>query len=132
MDRHSITWRGYIPAMTTPFTEKGELDLAALDVLLQWLLDEGMHGVIVGGTVGEWFSIAHAERIALLAKVSSKLKGKIPLISGCNAFSADDVAENARLAADAGFDGILVTPPPYMVPSEREILRFYQDVDASV
>ena len=104
----------------------------ALDRLLQWLLDEGMHGIIVGGTVGEWFTITMPERQALLAAVARKLKGKIPLIAGCNGYTVGEVATNARLAAQSGFDGILVTPPPYMVPTEREILGFYRDVNAAV
>jgi 4-hydroxy-tetrahydrodipicolinate synthase len=132
MDRHSVDWRGYIPAIPTPFTKDDKLDLEGLDRLLQWLLDEGMHGIIVGGTVGEWFTITPTERQALLAAVSRKLKGKIPLIAGCNAYTAEEVAANARLAAQSGFDGILVTPPPYMVPTEREILGFYREVNAAV
>jgi len=103
-----------------------------MDRLLQWLLDEGMHGIIVAGTVGEWFSLSAAERKLLFATVGRRLKGKIPLIAGCNAYTASEVAANARLAADAGFDGILVTPPPYMVPTEREILSFYREVNESV
>lgn len=132
MDRHSVEWRGYIPAITTPFTKRGELDLEGLEQLLQWLLDEGMHGIIVGGTQGEWFSISSAEREELLAAVGRKLSGKMPLIAGCNAYTAAEVAANARLAAEHGFDGILVTPPPYMVPTEREIFGFYREVDAAV
>lgn len=132
MDRHSVEWRGYIPSITTPFTKTGELDLGAADRLSQWLLDEGMHGIIIGGTVGEWFSISAAERASLFAAVARRLKGKIPLIAGCNAYTSTAVAANARIAADAGFDGILVTPPPYMVPNEREILGFYREVNESV
>lgn len=132
MDRHSVDWRGYIPAITTPFTQEGELDFDALERLLQWLLDEGMHGIIVGGTQGEWFSISVAERAKLLAAVGRKLSGKMPLIAGCNAYTTAEVAANASLAAEHGFDGILVTPPPYMVPSERETLGFYREVNAAV
>lgn len=132
MDRHSVEWRGYIPAITTPFTQTGELDLEGLERLLQWLLEEGMHGIIVCGTVGEWFSISPTERQQLLAAVGRKLSGKIPLIAGCNAYSSAEVAANARIAAEEGFDGILVTPPPYMVPSEREILSFYTEVNRAV
>lgn len=132
MDRHSVQWRGYIPAITTPFTSEGALDMQALERLLQWLLDERMHGIIIGGTQGEWFSISAAERRQLLGAVGRNLSGKMTLIAGCNAYAAAEVAANARLAAEHGFDGVLVTPPPYMVPTEREILEFYREVDAAV
>lgn len=132
MDRHSVTWRGYIPAITTPFTQAGDLDLDGFERLLQWLAAERMHGIIFGGTQGEWFSISMAERKELLRVVSRTLGGKMTIIAGCNAYTVADVAVNAQLAAEHGFDGILVTPPPYMMPTEREILSFYSDVNDAV
>ncbi|MDY6946377.1 MAG: dihydrodipicolinate synthase family protein [Pseudomonadota bacterium] len=132
MDRHSVEWRGYIPAVTTPFTQAGELDLAAMDRLLDWLLAEGMHGIIVCGTQGEWCTVSADEREALLSMVGRKLSGRMTLIAGCSSYTAAEVGANARLAAEHGFDGVLVTPPPYMVPTDREILKFYRDVNAAV
>jgi 4-hydroxy-tetrahydrodipicolinate synthase len=132
MDRHSVQWRGYIPAITTPFTGEGALDLDALDRLLQWLHQEKMHGIIIGGTQGEWFTISAAERKQLMQAVGRKLSGKLPLIAGCSGYTSSEVAANARLAAEHGFDGILVTPPPYMVPTDREILAFYREVNDAV
>lgn len=132
MDRHSVDWRGYIPAVTTPFTRAGDLDLAAMDRLLDWLLVEGMHGIIICGTQGEWCTISPAERKELLATVGRKLSGKMTLIAGSSGYTAEEVAANARLAAEHGFDGVLVTPPPYMVPTDREILSFYRAVNDSV
>jgi 4-hydroxy-tetrahydrodipicolinate synthase len=132
MDRHSVQWRGYIPAITTPFTGDGTLDLDALDRLLGWLHQEGMHGIIIGGTQGEWFTINQAERKQLMEVVGRKLSGKIPLIAGCSGYTSQEVAAHAKLAADHGFSGILVTPPPYMVPTDREILAFYREVNDQV
>ncbi len=65
MDRHTVDWRGYIPAVTTPFAEDGELDLDAWRGLLDWLHSERMHGIAVAGTTGEWFSLAPRERADL-------------------------------------------------------------------
>ncbi|MFC4311376.1 dihydrodipicolinate synthase family protein [Steroidobacter flavus] len=132
MDRHSVQWRGYIPAITTPFTADGALDLDALDRLLEWLHREGMHGIIVGGTQGEWCTIDQAERQQLMQAVGRKLSGKLPLIAGCSGYTSREVAAHAKLAAENGFNGILVTPPPYMVPTDREILEFYREVNEQV
>ncbi len=118
-----------MPAITTPFNEHDELDLAALRTLLEWLAEEGMHGLVVAGTTGEWFSLQPEEKTALFRTVGEVLKGQMPLIAGCNAFTAKEVISNAKTAAEAGFDGILVTPPPYVRPSENEVIAFYQDVD---
>ncbi len=129
MDRNSVSWRGYMPAITTPFDEHGALDLAALKTLLEWLAQQGMHGLIVAGTTGEWFSMNRQERAQLFACAGQVLKGELPIIAGCNAYTAENVLANAYIAQKCGFDGILVTPPPYVRPCEREVIAFYEDID---
>ena len=73
-----------------------------------------------------------SERRDLLALVGGALRGKMTLIAGCSAYSSAEVAAHAELAARSGFDGILVTPPPYMVPTDQEILEFYREVNEAV
>jgi len=132
MDRTSVDWKGYIPAITTPFTKDRQLDVNGYHALLEWLDAQGMHGIVVAGTTGEWFSLTADERLTLMQITGKKFAGKRTIIAGCNAFSADHVVANARLAAESGFDGILVTPPPYVVPNEREIYEFYRNVSDRV
>ena len=117
-----------MPAITTPFDKSGDLDLTALRGLVDWLLDQGMHGLIVAGTTGEWYTLSPRERGDLFRTVSEQVGGRVPVIAGCSAFTADQAIDNARVAADYNFDGILLTPPPYVVPSDREIVAFYQSV----
>jgi dihydrodipicolinate synthase/N-acetylneuraminate lyase len=126
--RARVEWRGYIPAITTPFTADHALDLLGLGILLEWLHGEGMHGLVIAGTTGEWTSLAPAERKQLFTAVGQQMRGKLPLIAGCTAFTANETVNFARHAAESGFDGILVTPPPYVRPSADEIVGFYTDV----
>ena len=132
MDRHSVNWRGYIPAITTPFAKDGSFDDDATIRLHRWVYENGAHGVIILGTQGEWFSLARQEKEKLFQLAGEQLRGKITLIGGCNSFTAAEAIENITIASANGFDGILLTPPPYVVPTEQEILAFYQAVnDAS-
>ena len=62
MDRHDVNWKGYWPAVPTPLTRDGALDERAWRELLRMYLAQGMHGVLVNGTTGEWFSQSDAER----------------------------------------------------------------------
>lgn len=126
--RTRVDWRGYIPAITTPFTAEGALDLRGLGRLLEWLHAEGMHGLVVAGTTGEWTSLAPQERKTLIAAVGAQMRGKVSLIAGCTAFTAHEVLDFAATAAASGFEGVLVTPPPYIRPSAEEIVSFYQTV----
>jgi dihydrodipicolinate synthase/N-acetylneuraminate lyase len=126
--RARIQWRGYIPAVTTPFDENRKLDLAGLAGLLEWLQAEGMHGLVIAGTTGEWFSMSGAERHQLFSAAGAQMARRLPLIAGCSAYTPDEVVSHIDHAATCGFEGVLVTPPPYAVPREHDLLAFYTDI----
>lgn len=128
MDRTSVDWTGYIPAITTPFTRKGQLDLDSFAAQMDWLVTERMHGVILAGTSGEWFSLSTAERAQLFESGARHRKDGLTVIGACNAFTAAEAIIHARAAEKAGLDGILLTPPPYVVPNRAEIVQFYRAV----
>jgi len=132
MDRDSVDWQGYIPAMTTPFASDGSLDRPRLQALVEWLVGEGMHGLVVAGTTGEWFSMSPAEKAELFRVTADVVAGRIPVIAGCNAYTAREAITHATAADEAGLDGILLTPPPYVRPCERELIAFYEDVNRGV
>ncbi|WP_420139798.1 dihydrodipicolinate synthase family protein [Sphingomonas sp.] len=126
--RARVGWRGYLPAIVTPFAADGALDLPGLGAMLEWLHGEGMHGLVVAGTTGEWTSLSADERATLFRAAGSQMSGKLPLLAGCSSFTASESLQFAGHAAESGFDGILVTPPPYLRPNEDEIFGFYADI----
>jgi len=128
MDRDTVDWRGYIPAVTTPFSAAGELDLDAWRELLEWLEGERMHGIAVAGTTGEWFSLSPPERAELFRVAGECLAGKMTLLAGCSAFTPAESIGYARVAKEAGFDGILLTLPPYVVLNEPEAVAWYRAI----
>lgn len=127
MDRNSVDWRGYMPAITTTFTKEGDYDPRGHAELLEWLHAEGMHGIVALGTTGEWFSLTPAEKAEVFQTIGSTLKGKLPLIAGCTGYTVREVAASMEAAEAAGFDGVLLTPPPYICLSEPEVLEFYRE-----
>ena len=100
--RSRADWRGYIPAITTPFDAERNLDLTALGGLLEWLHGEGMHGLLIAGTTGEWPSLSDAERAQLFAAAGAQLAGKLPLLAGCTAYTPRQVLAHAQHAAASG------------------------------
>jgi dihydrodipicolinate synthase/N-acetylneuraminate lyase len=117
-----------MPAVTTPFDADQRLDLGALCQLLEWLESEGMHGLVIAGTTGEWPSMSPAERKQLFTAAGDQIGRRLPLLAGCSAFTAREVIDFAEHAAQHHFEGVLVTPPPYFRPGPDEIFGFYQDV----
>ena len=128
MNRNDVDWYGYIPAITTPFTREGDLDLNGLAGQLEWYIQQRMHGVVLAGTSGEWFSLSESERAQLFSESARTIDGRMTVIGSCNAFTAAEAIRHAHAAERAGLDGILLTPPPYIVPSANELVQFYQDV----
>ena len=87
MDRNTVQWTGYIPAITTPFNRDGELDLAAFETQMGWMGEQRMHGVVLAGTTGEWFSLTEAERASLFIEGARNADGKMWVLGGCNSLT---------------------------------------------
>ena len=80
--RDRVDWQGYLPAITTPFAVDGTLDEAGLGRLLEWLHGEGMHGLVLAGTTGEWTSMTASERARLFEATSAAEQIHIGLEAG--------------------------------------------------
>ncbi|WP_137679858.1 dihydrodipicolinate synthase family protein [Aurantiacibacter suaedae] len=130
--RERVGWQGYIPAITTPFLDEDRLDESGLGQLLEWLAEQGMHGLVVAGTTGEWTSMTMSERAQLFTLVGSQMARRLPLLAGCSSFRGRDTIALAQHAAAAGFEGILLTPPPYLRPNADEIVAFYEEVGVAI
>ena len=132
MNRNDVDWKGYFPAFVTPFTEDGALDLDTLAALVEHYVAEGMHGIVVNGTCGEWFSQTDDERRAVAEAASAQAAGRLRVIVGCTAYTAAQSADLSRHALGAGADGVLISPPPYVKLFDPEVVAFYEDVSARV
>src|SRR5258708_11662398 len=101
---------GAMPAMVTPFDERGELNLAALPGYLDFQRRAGVDGVVVCGTNGEGVSMTVSERKQLLETVVT-LRGDFLVIAGTGSANFPDTIELTKHAAEVGADGALVLPP---------------------
>jgi dihydrodipicolinate synthase/N-acetylneuraminate lyase len=132
MNRDDVDWAGYLPAVVTPFTESGTLDTETLHALIEQYAERGMHGAVVNGTCGEWFSQSVDERKAVAETAIAAAGGRMPVLVGCTSNTAESVQDLARHALDAGASGVLVSPPPYIKLFPHEVVAWYEDVSAAV
>ena len=111
----------------------GALDERALRSVLRLYCDQGVHGVLINGTTGEWFSQTEAERrrVAEIA-VEETPRGKIPVVIGCTTFTPSQTIALGLHAREIGADGMLSTPPPYAAPTPREVVAFFSAISNSV
>src|ERR1700744_5682741 len=105
MDRNDVSWQGYWAACPTPYGEDGGLRLDLLEALLEHYIAHGLHGVLINGTTGEWFSQTHAERGAVAKAAIDTVAGRIPVVVSCSDYTAKSVIELANDAMASGADG---------------------------
>jgi 4-hydroxy-tetrahydrodipicolinate synthase len=113
------------------FTASGALDEGATAVHLERLIAQGVHGVVVGGTSGEFISLTEEERRRLAKVAVEAVAGRVPLIVGTGYCSTAATIRLTRSAGEAGADGAIVILPYYQRPSLAEIERHFMDVGRS-
>lgn len=128
MNRHDVSWRGYWAACPTPFREDGAFDPDLLRALLDFYAAEGLHGVLINGTTGEWFAQSDEERRQVAEAAIRHVAGRMTVVIGCTDYTAAKVAALARHAMGAGADGVSSTPPPYSKPYPDEVVAFFEDI----
>jgi 4-hydroxy-tetrahydrodipicolinate synthase len=132
MDRNDVSWKGYWPACPTPFHADQSLDLDSFRALLELYLGEGVHGLLVNGTTGEWFSQTTDERRQVAETAVATAAGRVPVVVGCTSYTAREAIELAKHALASGAAGISSTPPPYSKTFPDETVQYFQDISDGI
>lgn len=124
--------RGVIVPLTTPFDAAGEIDRSAFARQVEWMLAEGVDGVVVGGSTGEGFALEEAEILELSRVALDVAAGRVPVITSIMADSTRAAAARARLLDKLPLAGLQVAPPHYIfAPDDDGMVAFYRDVGAA-
>jgi 1-pyrroline-4-hydroxy-2-carboxylate deaminase len=132
MNRDDVDWQGYWVAAPTAFGEDLSFDEQAFREVLRLYLRQGVHGLLINGTTGEWFAQSPQERREVARVAVHEVAGQVPVVIGCTSFTP---AETSALAADAreiGAAGAASTPPPYAHPTDDEVIAFFRAVSDAV
>lgn len=109
----------YTPAIT-PHRSDGSIDRDAFAAQIEYLIGAGVHGIVNGGSTGEYYAQSMQERIELAMLAKEVIGDRVPLIVGTVAIRLEDSIVMAETAAKIGAAALLVGSPPYAVPTERE------------
>jgi len=104
-------WRGVFAAITTPFSKKGSVDHAFLRDHVDWLVANGVQGIVALGSLGEAPTLTADEKRTILTGAHAAIASRVPLIAGISGLSTTEACARAREAADLGCDGLMVLPP---------------------
>ena len=123
-----VDWQGVYPAVPTQFNEDFSLDIKGTQKHVEVLLSEGIHGLVMLGTIGENCSLSLDEKIQVLKATDEVNKGSVPLINGIAEFTTAGACETAVAAANAGVDGFMVMPAMVYNSDRRETVHHFKTV----
>ena len=118
-------FKGSLPALVTPFTPEGDLDIPALKKLVEWHIAEGSHGLVPVGTTGESPTLSHDEHRKVVEEVVTLAAGRVPVIAGAGSNSTREGIGLIQHAQSAGADAALVVTPYYNKPTQAGLIAHY-------
>lgn len=123
---------GYVPAIATPFNERGEIMEDAFVELFEFLLSRGATCVCISGDNGESWALNAAERGRLVRLAKDTAKGRVPVMMGISAPTIDTSIAYIKAAEDNGADVLLSMPQTYVLKaSEAELMARFDKVSAA-
>jgi 4-hydroxy-tetrahydrodipicolinate synthase len=123
--------KGIYAPIVTPFDADEKINYPVLAQLIDYLIENGISGLVPGGTTGEVYALNEAERLEIFRFVKDQAKERVTLIAGTNSGATRDVIRYSQAAETIGYDALMVAVPPYSRPTQRELLAHYRAVAAN-
>ena len=124
----NFKWKGIMPAVTTKFLDNDKLDLETFKINIEEQLSAGVHGIVLGGSLGESSTLDESEKKTLLNQTVEIVSGRIPVIMNIAASSTKKAIESAILAERNGASGLMILPPMKYKADNRETLEFFKKI----
>ncbi len=106
-----MKWAGVMPATTTGFNEKLNIDHEFVGRHAKWLIDNGCTGIVTPGSLGESATLSFDEKLAIWKTVIGAVGDRVPVVAAIASLSTAEAVHLAERAADAGCSGLMVLPP---------------------
>lgn len=124
----NVNWRGVFPAATTQFNSDYSLNLPETLRHLDAMIDAGVHGMVMLGTVGENCSLEPSEKIEVLKATVDHIAGRVPVLTGVSEYTTPGACRFAEAAKAVGVDGLMVLPAMVYRSDARETAAHFRTV----
>jgi 4-hydroxy-tetrahydrodipicolinate synthase len=126
-----MEFRGAITALVTPF-RNGEVDEEAYRALVEWQIEQGIHGLVPCGTTGESATLSHEEHKQVIRICVEQVKGRIPVLAGAGSNNTREAIALTRGAKEAKADGALLITPYYNKPTQAGMVAHFKAIGEAV
>jgi 4-hydroxy-tetrahydrodipicolinate synthase len=121
--------KGIIAPFTTPFKENGEIDLNLIKPQVDWLIENGVHGLAAGGSTGEGHVLNRDEYVSLMTQTSESLDNRVPLVAGIIANSTAEVIARGNSVKSLNVSALQITPPSYLFrPDDNAMVNHFREI----
>jgi len=124
-------FKGAITALITPFKD-GEIDWPAFENLVEWQVEQGIHGLVPCGTTGESPTLSHEEHMAIVQRCVDVVKKRVPVIAGTGSNSTREAMTLTAHAKQAGADAALIVTPYYNKPTQEGLFEHFRAIHEAV
>ena len=120
--------KGIIPAMVTPVSSGGKINVAALRKLTNYLIKGGVHGLFPVGSQGEFYALTFEEKKRMIEVVVEETRGRVPVYAGTGAATTREVIALTKMAEAAGVNAVSILTPFFIRPNEEELFEHYKTI----
>ena len=124
-----IKLKGVIAPFTTAFKQDGSIDLNLVKPQVDWLINNGVHGLAAGGSTGEGHVLNRDEYVSLMEKTSEAIDNRVPLVAGIIANSTAEVIARGKSVKPLNVAALQITPPSYLFrPDDDAMVKHFQEI----
>ncbi|HPL52671.1 MAG TPA: dihydrodipicolinate synthase family protein, partial [Bacillota bacterium] len=121
--------QGIITVLITPFDKNDEVDYKGFESNIEWLISQGVHGLLTLGSTGEYASLTDEERYKVAEFVMKAAKGRVPVVVGTTCETQKRAIAFSKHAESIGAAGVMISPPPYCKPDMEQVYGYYKDIN---
>ena len=125
-------FKGVYCVTVTAFKEDESIDEKRTKNHIDRMINAGVHGIIIGGSTGEFALLSEKEREYLLEFGIKYVKGRVPVIAGTMAPSTKETIRWSKFAKDLGADGLMIVNPYYGSITDEALYQHFKAIAESV
>ena len=119
----NVRWQGVFPAVTSKFHADETLDFEAMRKHFGFLIDNGVHGLVTCGSLGEASTLTLEEKLAVTRCAVEVSAGRIPVLANVSETSTREALRFIKEAVALGVDGFMLMPSLIYVADSREAMQ---------
>lgn len=123
---------GVYPIANTPFHPDGSVDFDSQDRLIDYLLEQGAHGLGLFGNASEGYTLSASERIELMRRIAKRVNGRVPLVASSGHTGTDAAVELSKEMEDLGADCLMVLPPYFLKTDGEGLMHYFGAISKAV